>query len=114
MLTSVSSTMTPPAAATGQQSSGTRQARVPGVHATPVPQYSQQVVLPPGACAVGGRPLVRRRDPLGGWLDLSSNKISTLPESFASVTVGGFLYLENNPLTTFPKSFPNVKGRVKK
>ena len=50
-----------------------------------------------------------------GYLDLSYNKLKSLPESFSEITVASRrnLVLIGNPqLTGVPENFPNVKGTV--
>ena len=48
-----------------------------------------------------------------GSLDLSSNNLQSLPESFGNITLGDDLNLcDNRQLKGVPNSFPNVKGEV--
>ena len=48
-----------------------------------------------------------------GSLDLSSNNLRTLPESFRIITLGENLNLcDNRQLKGVPNCFPNVKGEV--
>ena len=39
---------------------------------------------------------------------LSNNQLTTLPESFGSLTVGGDLSLSSNQLTALPESFGSL------
>jgi len=45
---------------------------------------------------------------------LGDNNLTSLPESFMSVTVGGNLELSNNNLLDkdIPENFPNLVGKV--
>ena len=51
---------------------------------------------------------------VGGGLYLGDNQLTSLPESFGGLTVGGDLLLHRNQLTSFPtkKDLPNVKGKI--
>jgi Leucine-rich repeat (LRR) protein len=45
---------------------------------------------------------------LNDYLDLSNNKLTSLPDSFGNLKVNR-LYLSNNKLTSLPDSFGNLK-----
>ena len=48
-----------------------------------------------------------------GQLDLSFNKLESLPVSFSKISVAGDMYLYGNlQLKGVPENFPNVKGTV--
>jgi hypothetical protein len=46
---------------------------------------------------------------IGGSLYLHNNSLTSLPESFCNLKIGGSLYLSNNSLTSLPESFGNLK-----
>ena len=46
---------------------------------------------------------------VGGKLDLRSNNLQSLPESFGRLKIGGGLNLRSNSLRTLPESFRNIK-----
>ena len=46
---------------------------------------------------------------IGGGLSLCNNSLTSLPESFGNLQIGGNLYLDNNSLTSLPESFGNLK-----
>ena len=45
---------------------------------------------------------------MGGDLELDGNQLSSLPDSFGSITVGGNLSLFNNQLGSLPDSFGSI------
>jgi hypothetical protein len=46
---------------------------------------------------------------IGGYLDLSHNSLKYLPESFGNLKIGGGLWLDSNSLTSLPESFGNLE-----